>query len=373
MYDYLIVGSGLFGATVARLLTDGGKRCLVLEKRPHIAGNVYTERMHGIDVHVYGPHIFHTNNRTIWDFVTTFATFLPYRHTVRASVGGKIYPIPVNLMTLQLLWGITNPSEARERMLEETTPYQGIDQSTAEGWCLAHYGKTLYELFFKGYTEKQWGRPASELPAKIVARIPTRLDSWNETYFGDMYEGIPEEGYTAMVGAMLRDITVLTSTNYLKDRAIFDTLANTIIYSGPIDELFDHDEGALEYRSLHFSSTFHRSPYPVNVQGIAQINYPEASVPYTRIVEHRHFKPGVFEGITVYTKEFPAPFKKGSEPFYPINDAKNTALAQRYIERATALGYIVGGRLGTYQYYDMHQVVAQGMKTASQLLLKEKR
>jgi UDP-galactopyranose mutase len=358
VYDYLIVGAGLFGAVFAREMTDHGYTCLVIDKRHHIGGNCYTEDVDGIQVHRYGAHIFHTNNKRIWDYVQRFAAWIPYRHRVTAWHGGRAYSFPINLRTLEELWGVKSEAEAKARLERERSPVMGDD---LESTALAQVGRELYKVFIEGYTLKQWGRHPSRLPGSILSRIAIRLTK-DDVYFSDEYQGIPRDGYTRMVERMLSGIDVRLGCDYLDSRAEWNRVARRVVYTGPLDALFSFDLGRLEYRSLRFvDERLDRDRFQDN----AVVNYTEAAIPWTRIIEHKTFTGGTAD-FTLITREYPAAYDGLSEPYYPVPDERNTRLATEYLSRARHSGYLVGGRLGTYRYYDMHQVIAQALATAKQ-------
>lgn len=354
MYDYLVVGAGLFGATFARIMTDSGKSCLVIDKREHIGGNVYTEKHEGIHVHKYGPHIFHTSNQDIWDFVNKYAEFNNYTHRVKAFYKRKFYTLPFNLKTFN---EIANASSIKQLQgwIEQWNELPN-KQSNLETWAISQVGPEVYKTLIKGYTEKQWGKPPSELPADIIKRLPIRM-TFDDNYFNDTYQGIPVNGYTDMISNILKDIPYLTNMPYAHH---LKELAHKVVYTGPIDEFFDYELGKLEYRSLDLVNEVYESEY---YQGCAQINYTEKFIPHTRIVEHKHFYPGLKTDKTIITREFPTKF---GEPYYPINDKKNNDLYNEYrkMAKVKAPKVIFGGRLGNYKYYDMHQVIGQAMKYA---------
>jgi UDP-galactopyranose mutase len=357
MYDYLVVGAGLSGATFAHFAARAKARVLVIDRRPHPAGNAFTERLDGIDVHRYGAHLFHTNDRGVWDFVTGFSRFLPYRHTVKVRHGGRLYPFPINLQTLNQVFGATTPAEAAAVLAAERVPI--AEPANLEEYALAQVGERLYRLFIHGYTKKQWNREPRDLPASILKRIPVRL-THEDAYFTDAFQGVPSDGYTAVVERMLDGIPVELGVDFhvLAGRI----QARKIVYTGPIDRFFDHEHGRLDYRSLHFEHERHELP---DFQGASVVNYAEAEVPFTRIVEHKHFT-GATSDRTWISREFPADFTGAAEPYYPINDARNTALYRRYREAADRLDHVIFlGRLARYAYFDMHQVVAAAMKAAA--------
>lgn len=357
MYDYLIVGAGMYGATFAYHASVKGKTCLVVDKREHVAGNCYTENREGINVHKYGPHIFHTSDKSVWNFVTMFAEFNGYRHKVRANFDGKLYSFPINLMTLTQLWGVTTPEEAKVEI--EKRRAKNTNLLTLEGWARAQIGDELYETFVEGYTMKQWNRHPSELPSSIIRRIPIRL-THNDDYFDDKYQGIPIGGYTRLVENMLnrRGIEVQTGVDFFKERDSLKRLAKKIVYTGAIDEYFDYSVGHLEYRSLRFETERKEIE---DFQGISIVNYSNKDVPYTRIAEHKHFEKSDAKH-TYITKEYPDEWSLGKERYYPINCVRNNAMYAHYKEAADReTDVLFGGRLGTYKYYDMHQVIAQAM------------
>ncbi len=359
-YDYLVVGAGLFGSVFAREMTDLGFRCLVIDRRPHIAGNIYTERREGIDVHVYGAHIFHTDDREVYDYLSRFARFNRYTNSPVAVYRDELYNLPFNMNTFHALWGVRTPEEAMARIAEARAPYITDSPANLEEQALQLVGREIYEKLVKGYTEKQWGRSARELPAFIIRRLPLRF-TYDNNYFSDPLQGIPEEGYTEMVRRMLEGIEVRLSCDFLEDRASLAALAERIVFTGPIDAYFSYSLGTLAYRSLRFETETLDTP---NYQGNAVVNYTEREIPYTRIIEHKHFNFGTQEK-TIITREYPAEWRKGDEPYYPVNDETNDALYRRY----AALGareenVIFGGRLGEYRYYDMHKVVRAALDTS---------
>jgi len=357
-FDYLIVGAGFFGSVFARELTDAGYRCLVIDKRDHIGGNCFTREDGGIHVHQYGAHIFHTNSRRVWDYVRQFAEFHPYRHRVKALCSGRIYSLPVNLTTLHELWGVMTPQEARAKLEAVREPI--AEPTNMEQWALSQVGRELYELFFRGYTRKQWGRDPSELPASILKRLPIRLN-FNDDYFDDLYQGIPIGGYTAIFEKLLKGVEVRLGTDFFAHRATLEQMASRIVYTGPLDRFFNYCLGELHYRTLRLE--VRRLPVP-DFQGAAVINYPESHVPFTRITEHKHLAGTACSG-TIISHEYPAEWRSGAEPFYPILDDRNRTLRQRYRELAAAeRSVIFGGRLADYIYYDMHQVVGSALTRA---------
>ncbi len=372
MYDVLIVGAGLYGATCARLLTDAGKRVLVIDKRPHIAGNVYTEDVEGIKVHRYGAHIFHTNDRNVWEFVGRFSEFNRFTNSPVANYKGELYSLPFNMYTFNRMWGVVTPEEAAAKIEDQRRTAGITEPGNLEEQAISLVGTDIYEKLVKGYTEKQWGRSCKELPAFIIKRLPVRL-TFDNNYFNALYQGIPVEGYTKMVEHMLEGVEVRLSIDYLTDRATYDHLAKQVIYTGPVDAYFDHQLGYLEYRSVRFEEEVLDIP---NFQGNAAVNYTDRETPWTRIIEHKWFTFGKdSEGKdlpkTVISREYSAEWKPGDEPYYPVNDEKNSKLYGEYKalaekERKTN-GVIFGGRLGEYKYYDMDQVIAAAMKMAEDL------
>jgi len=362
MYDYLVVGAGIFGATIARALTDAGRRVLVIDRRPYMGGTLYSERVHGVLVHRHGPHILHTNNILIWNFIKRFTRIIPYRHRARSLRDGVLYSFPINLHTLNQRWGVTTPQGARERLSRIRIPRPpGADD--LESWVKAEIGEELYELFYHHYSRKQWGRSPKEIPEAVARRLPIRIDA-NDEYFDDDYQGLPEEGYTPMIEKMLTGIDVRLKSDFHEERSFWQNQARTVIYSGSLDSLYDCDLGRLEYRSLQLITEVHPGPF----QGCPTMNYPDPLTPWTRITEFNYYPPNRPEGPTVIMKEKPEAYDGKNEPYYPVNDLRNTRLADAYLERAKKDGTIVGGRLGSYRYYDIHHVIAQALKTARMLL-----
>ena len=363
-YDYLIVGAGLFGAVFAHEATAAGKKCLVIDKRGHIAGNIYTEDVEGIAVHRYGAHIFHTNNKEVWDYVNRFATFNRYTNSPVANYKGELYNLPFNMNTFTKMWGVITPAEAEAKIAEQRAAHYTAEPKNLEEQAINLVGTDIYEKLIKGYTEKQWGRPCTELPAFIIKRLPVRL-TFDNNYFNALYQGIPNEGYTALVANLLQGIEVRLDTDYLADKAALDALADKVVYTGPIDAYFDYKLGALQYRSVRFETETLDIP---NYQGNAVINYTDAETPYTRIIEHKHFEFGT-QPKTVISREYSAEWKKGDEPYYPVNDEKNGALYAAYKQLADAEpGVLFGGRLGEYKYYDMDKVIEVALSVAEKEL-----
>lgn len=357
MYDYLIVGSGLFGAVFAYEATKRGKKVLVIDKRNHVAGNIYTKEIEGIQVHQYGAHIFHTSNKKIWDYVNKFAEFNRYTNSPIAVYKNEIYNLPFNMNTFSKLWNIKTPKEAQE-MIEKQRSESGIEHpSNLEEQAISLIGKDVYEKLIKGYTEKQWGKDCKELPSFIIKRLPVRF-TYDNNYFNDLYQGIPIGGYTQIVEKMLDGIDVKLNYNYFDHKEELDQIAKKIVYTGMIDEYFNYCFGELEYRSLRFETEILECE---NYQGNAVVNYTERDVPYTRIIEHKHFE-FKKDGKTIITKEYPSTWKKGDEPYYPMNDEKNNKLYQKYKELAKETGIIFGGRLGMYKYFDMHHVIEAALR-----------
>ena len=369
MYDYLIVGAGLYGATAARELTDAGKRVLVVERRPHIGGNAYTKRMEGINVHVYGAHIFHTNLPKVWKYVNRFAEFNRFTNSPVANYRGELYSLPFNMYTFHRMWGVVTPQEAEAVIDEQRREITGEPRNLEEQ-AIRLVGRDIYEKLIKGYTEKQWGRPCDQLPAFIIRRIPVRL-TFDNNYFNALYQGIPQGGYTGMVERMLEGIEVRTGCDYLQHKDELDALAKRVIYTGPIDAYYGYCLGPLEYRSVRFETEVLDQ---ANYQGNAVINYTDAETPWTRIIEHKWFEFGIRSDTgepaekTVISREYSSAWKPGDEPYYPVNHEKNTALYRRYSEMAEGEERVImGGRLGSYRYYDMDQVIAAALEKAETL------
>jgi len=363
-YDFLIVGSGLYGAVFAYRAKQMGKRCLIIEKRNHKGGNIYCTQVEGINVHAYGPHIFHTNDRKIWDFVNGFVEFNRFTYMPVASYKGKMFNLPFNMNTFYQMWQTSNPKEAQRKIEEQTKNLNIKNPQNLEEQALVLVGTDIYHTLIKGYTEKQWGRKATDLPASIIKRIPVRF-TFDNNYFNDKYQGIPIGGYNKLIDGLLDGIEVKLNTDYFDDTAYFNQLAQKIIYTGPIDRFYAYRFGALAYRSLNFQQELFNLP---NYQGNAAVNYTDSEVPYTRIIEHKHFEFGN-QPVTVITKEYPVEWQKGAEPFYPVNDDVNNKHYQQYSTLANAEEKIIfGGRLAEYKYYDMHQVIASALKKADIVL-----
>jgi UDP-galactopyranose mutase len=352
-YNYLIVGSGLFGSVFAYKAKRAGKRVLVIEKRPHIGGNVYCENIEGINVHKYGAHIFHTSNKQVWDFVNSFVPFNRYTNSPIANYKGKLYNLPFNMNTFYQLWGIKTPEEAKAKIQEQIESVGITEPKSLEEQALALVGRDIYETLIKGYTEKQWGRPCNELPAFIIKRLPLR-STFDNNYFNDEYQGVPIGGYNKLIDGLLASIEVKTTCNFFENKNHWTKLAEKIVYTGCIDEFYDYRFGKLEYRTLRFET---ETVDCENYQGNAVVNYTDRETPYTRIIEHKHFEFGK-QTKTVITKEYPGEWQEGTEPFYPVNDEKNNTLYKRYKELADKeKDVIFGGRLADYKYYDMDDVI----------------
>ncbi|NJP39854.1 UDP-galactopyranose mutase [Oscillospiraceae bacterium HV4-5-C5C] len=362
IYDYLIVGCGLFGATFAHQATAAGKTCLIIEKSHHIAGHIHSAKVADIDVHVFGAHIFHTGNERVWAYVNQFATFNRFTNAPIANYKGKIYNLPFNMNTFYQMWGVTTPAEALAKLEEQRAEVQG-EPANLEEQAIKLVGRDIYETLIKDYTEKQWGRPCKDLPAFIIRRLPVRL-IFDNNYFNDPHQGIPVDGYDAMVQAMLGDTEVRLDTDYFSDQAYYDSLADKVLYTGPIDQFYNYRFGYLEYRSLRFETETLDQP---NYQGNAVINYTDADTPYTRIIEHKHFNFGK-QAKTVITREYPAEWQPGDEPYYPVNNAANQALFERYKQLAILEEKVFfGGRLAEYKYYNMDQVIDSALHLGDQI------
>jgi len=350
-YDYLIVGAGFFGATFARLATDDGKKCLVIDSRPHIAGNAYTERKYGIDIHKYGPHIFHTNDDNIWKFVNKFTKFNNFIYSPKSYFNDKIYSLPFNMNTFYEIWGCITPDYAKS--IIESQKYKG-EPTNLEEQALSLVGKDVYELLIKGYTEKQWMKDPKELPPDIIKRLPVRF-TYDNNYFNDKYQGIPIDGYTKLFENILDGIEVQLNTNYFENKDYFDSLATNVVFTGKIDEYYNYEFGELDYRSLNFE---HKELDVENFQGMAVMNYASSSVPWTRTIEHKHFTFAKSDK-TIITYEEPIKYTKNEVPYYPINDDKNQKKYNKYRDKSELQSKVIfGGRLSEYRYYDMHQVIA---------------
>ena len=362
--DYLIVGAGLFGAVCARELTKKGKKCVVIDRRPHIAGNCYTEVIEGINVHKYGAHIFHTQDKEIWDYVNQFAEFNNYINSPVARYKNEIYNMPFNMNTFTKLWNdVFTPEDAKKKIENERAQSFTANPSNLEQQSINLVGKTIFEKLVKGYTEKQWGKRCDELPAFIIKRLPVRF-TFDNNYFNDRYQGIPIGGYTKMIEKMLDGIEVRLNEDFNKNKELYEKQANKVIYTGAIDEYFDYVYGALEYRSVRFETQVYDTD---NYQGNAVINYTDKDVPYTRVIEHKHFEFGK-QPKTVVSREYSSKWQKGDEPYYPVNDEKNSNLYNKYKALADSQDKVIfGGRLGQYKYYDMHNVIREALNLVKTL------
>lgn len=369
-YDYLVVGAGLYGAVFAQKAKEAGKTVLVIDKRPNIAGNVYTEEVEGINVHIYGAHIFHTNNKEVWDYITKFAEFNRFTNSPVANYKGELYSLPFNMYTFNKMWGVVTPEEAAAKIEEQKKAAGITEPKNLEEQAISLVGTDIYEKLIKGYTQKQWGRPCTELPSFIIKRLPVRL-TFDNNYFNALYQGIPVGGYTKMVANLLDGIEVKLGVDYFDNKAEYDAMADKVIYTGPIDAYFDYKLGTLEYRSVRFETETLDMP---NFQGNAAVNYTDAESPYTRIIEHKWFEFGKDANgndlpKTVISREYSSEWKLGDEPYYPVNDEKNGALYAQYKELADKEENIIfGGRLGEYKYYDMDAVIASALDMAAREL-----
>ena len=369
-YDYLVVGAGLYGAVFAHEAKKAGKKVLVIDKRPNIAGNVYTENVEGIHVHKYGAHIFHTNNKEVWEFVTRFAEFNRFTNSPVANYHGELYSLPFNMYTFNKMWGVVTPEEAAARIEEQRREAGITEPKNLEEQAISLVGRDIFEKLIKGYTEKQWGRDCKDLPAFIIKRLPVRF-TFDNNYFNALYQGIPTGGYTKMVANMLEGIEVQLNEDYLEKKEQFDTLAEKVVYTGPVDAYFGYNMGYLEYRSVRFENELLDIP---NFQGNAAVNYTDRETPWTRIIEHKWFEFGKDEQgndlpKTVISREYSSEWKPGDEPYYPVNDEKNGNLYNKYKELASREENIIfGGRLGEYKYYDMDAVIASALSVSRQEL-----
>jgi UDP-galactopyranose mutase len=361
-YDYLIVGAGLFGSVFAHEMTKKNKKCLVIDRRKHLGGNVYNENQEGINVHKYGPHIFHTNDKKIWNYVNSFVDFHRFTYMPIANYKGDLYNLPFNMNTFYQLWKVKTPEEANAKIAEQASSLNIKNPQNLEEQAISLVGIDIYEKLIKGYTEKQWGRKATELPSFIIKRLPVRF-IFDNNYFNDKYQGIPIGGYNKLIEGLLNGIETKTEVDFFKEKKTLEKLATKIVFTGKIDEYFDYKFGKLEYRSLEFE---HQTLEMSNYQGNAVINYTDAETPYTRIIEHKHFEFGN-QKKTIITKEYPKEWEEGSEPYYPVNDIKNSQLYLKYKEIANNIHNVIfGGRLAEYKYYDMHQVIASALKKAKE-------
>ncbi len=363
-YDYLIVGAGLYGAVFAHEAKAAGKTALVIDRRAQIAGNVYTEEIEGINVHRYGAHIFHTNDSKVWNYVNQFAEFNRYTNSPVANYRGELYSLPFNMYTFNKMWGVVTPRQAEAKIAQQRAEAGITEPKNLEEQAISLVGTDIYEKLVRGYTEKQWGRPCTELPAFIIRRLPVRL-TFDNNYFNARFQGIPMGGYTRMVEKMLAGTEVRLGVDYLEHKAEYDALADKVVFTGPIDEYFGYCLGPLEYRSIRFETEVLDTP---NYQGNAVINYTDRETPYTRIIEHKHFEFGA-QPKTVISREYSSEWKLGNEPYYPVNDEKNKALYEQYRALAERESRVIfGGRLGEYKYYDMDAVIASALKKAEEIL-----
>lgn len=369
MYDYLVVGAGLYGAVIAQKMKEAGKSVLVIDKRDTIAGNVYTEDVEGIKVHKYGAHIFHTNNKAVWEYVNRFAEFNRFTNSPVANYKGELYSLPFNMYTFNKMWGVVTPDEAKAKIEEQKKEIKS-EPKNLEEQAISLVGRDIYEKLIKGYTEKQWGRSCEELPPFIIKRLPVRL-TFDNNYFNALYQGIPIGGYTKMVANMLEGVEVRLGTDYLENKAELDAVADKVIYTGPIDAYFGYSLGTLEYRSVRFENELLDIP---SFQGNAAVNYTDRETPWTRIIEHKWFEFGKDENgndlpKTVISREYSSEWKLGDEPYYPVNDEKNEKLYGEYKKLSEKESNVIfGGRLGEYKYYDMDQVIDVALKKASELI-----
>lgn len=371
-YDYLIVGAGLFGAIFAHEATKKGKKCLVIEKRPHIAGNIYTEEQHGIQVHKYGAHIFHTSNKEVWDYINQFAEFNRYTNSPVARYKDELYNMPFNMNTFNKMWGVITPEEAKAKIEEEKKEANIVEPKNLEEQAISLVGRTIYEKLVKGYTQKQWGKECKDLPSFIIKRLPVRF-IYDNNYFNDIYQGIPIGGYTAIIEKMLEGSEVRLDTDFFDKREEFESIAEKIVFTGPIDKFYNYKFGELEYRSLRFETEVKDME---NYQGNAVVNYTEYEIPYTRIIEHKHFEYGPSLGKTaegetcektIITREYPDKWVQGKEPYYPINNDRNNEVYEKYKALAEKeKNVIFGGRLGEYKYYDMHKVIERALEVVNE-------
>ena len=363
-YDYLVVGAGLYGAAFAQQMKENGKSVLVLERRSHIGGNVYTQEVEGIQVHCYGAHIFHTDSRKAWNYVNQFAEFNRYTNSPIANYHGELYSLPFNMHTFHRMWGVNTPQEAA-RIIDDQRRESGIDTPrNLEEQAISLVGKDIFEKLVKGYTEKQWGRDCKDLPAFIIRRLPVRF-TYDNNYFNDLYQGIPIGGYNVIIDKLFEGCDIETGVDYLEHREHYDALGETVVYTGTIDAYYQYQFGKLEYRSLRFESEVLDEE---NHQGVAVVNYTDRETPYTRVIEHKHFEFGT-QPKTVITREYPADWKEGMEAYYPVNDEKNQTLYQQYAALAENENHVIfGGRLAEYKYYDMDKVIASALKRTAECM-----
>lgn len=367
-YDYLIVGAGLFGSVFAHEMTKKNKKCLVIDKRGHLGGNVYCEHKEGINIHKYGAHIFHTNDKRIWDYVNQFASFNNYVNSPLSLSKGKLYNLPFNMNTFYQLWGTKTPQEAKQIIEKQIVEYGVKSPKNLEEQALSLVGKDIYETFIKEYTEKQWGKKATELPAFIIKRLPVRF-TYDNNYFNDKYQGIPEGGYNTIIDGLLKGVETKVNVDFFKDRAHLESLAHQIVYTGKIDEFFEYEHGQLEYRSLRFEHELHDVE---NYQGNAVVNYNDSTYAFTRILEHKHFEFGK-QSKTIITKEYPENWDMNKEAYYPINNDANQKIFKKYKEASQNIDHVIfGGRLAEYRYYDMHQIIASALTKVEEISTLEK-
>ena len=364
MYDYLIVGAGLTGAIFAHEARRRGKSVIVIDKRNHIGGNIYSESIAGIHVHTYGPHIFHTNNQQVWDYMNQFTRFNRFTNTPVANYHGEMYSLPFNMFTFNKMWGVVTPEQARAKIEAQRKEAGITSPGNLEEQAISLVGRDIYERLIKGYTEKQWGRPCSELPAFIIKRLPVRF-TYDNNYFNALYQGIPVDGYTAIIAKMLDGVDVRLGCDFMADRSELSALAGNIVFTGQIDAYFGHELGTLEYRTLRFETETITGMS--NFQGSAIVNYTDSDTPFTRIIEHKHFYPGLETEDTVITHEYPSEWKAGDEPYYPVNNDRNNTLYEAYRElaREKCPNVVFAGRLGEYKYYDMDVAVARALELVS--------
>lgn len=368
-YDYLIVGTGLFGSVCADLLKARGCSILMIDKRSHIGGNVYTETVNGINVHKYGAHIFHTSNKRVWDYVNSFVEFNRYTNSPVANYKGRLYNLPFNMNTFYQMWGVKTPTEAQAKIAEQKAQYHVDEPRNLEEQAISLIGRDIYETLIKGYTQKQWGRACTDLPAFIIKRLPVRF-TFDNNYFNDRYQGIPKGGYTSLIAKMIEGCDVRLGVDYLTDRSAYDAIADKIIYTGEIDRFFNYKYGHLQYRTVSFETELLEGV--ANYQGNAVVNYTEAEVPYTRIIEHKHFEFGT-QPDTVISREYSKEWQPGDEPYYPVNDDKNSALYAQYKQLADSQTRVIfGGRLAEYKYYDMDKVIESAMEMVERLIYQLK-
>ena len=362
-YDFLVVGAGLFGSVFAHEATKKGKKCLVIDKRSHVGGNIYTKEVEGINVHVYGAHIFHTSDKQVWDYVNQFAEFNNYVNSPVALYHGEVYNLPFNMNTFTKMWGVVTPEQAKDKIAEQVKRANISSPQNLEEQAISMVGEDIYKKLIKEYTEKQWGRDCKDLPAFIIKRLPVRF-TYDNNYFSDRYQGIPIGGYTKIVEKLLDGVDVELNCDFLASRQRLQSLADRVVYTGAIDALFNYQLGELEFRTLRFDTEILNTD---NFQGNAVVNCTSHEVAYTRIIEHKHFEFGT-QPNTVITKEYPQNWTRGAEPYYPVNDGKNNDLAAQYVAMAKEQGYIIGGRLADYKYYDMDKVIKNALLLAEQIL-----